>query len=82
MIDYMYEGEVNISQDQLPSFLKAAASIQLKGLTQNVKPEQPETPKPMPQLNNAPRGMLSNGSLTPSSMLNVELEEGKHPIII
>lgn len=79
MIDYMYEGEVNISQDQLPSFLKAAASIQLKGLTQNVKPEQPqmETPKPLPQLNSASRGMLSNGSLTPSSMLNVELEEGQ-----
>ncbi|KAL1452230.1 hypothetical protein WDU94_006525 [Cyamophila willieti] len=31
--------------------------------------------KPMPQLN-TPRGMLTNGQL-PSSMLNVELEEGQ-----
>ncbi|XP_029341802.1 longitudinals lacking protein, isoforms H/M/V-like isoform X2 [Acyrthosiphon pisum] len=33
MIDYMYRGEVNISQDQLSTFLKAAESLQIKGLT-------------------------------------------------
>ncbi len=33
MIDYMYKGEVNISQDQLGQFLKAAESLQIKGLT-------------------------------------------------
>lgn len=88
MIDYMYEGEVNISQDQLPSFLKAAASIQLKGLTQNAKSEPPmvETPpsshhnKPLPQLNtsrSSSGGIISNGQNHPTSLLNVELEEGQ-----
>ncbi|CAB0003585.1 unnamed protein product [Nesidiocoris tenuis] len=33
MLDYMYRGEVNISQDQLGTFLKAAESLQIKGLT-------------------------------------------------
>ncbi|RZF39462.1 hypothetical protein LSTR_LSTR000983 [Laodelphax striatellus] len=33
MMDYMYRGEVNISQDQLATFLKAAESLQIKGLT-------------------------------------------------
>lgn len=33
MIDYMYRGEVNISQDQLGTFLKAAESLQIKGLS-------------------------------------------------
>ncbi|XP_039284509.1 longitudinals lacking protein, isoforms A/B/D/L isoform X10 [Nilaparvata lugens] len=33
MMDYMYRGEVNISQDQLSTFLKAAESLQIKGLT-------------------------------------------------
>ncbi|XP_065208873.1 longitudinals lacking protein, isoforms H/M/V-like isoform X3 [Planococcus citri] len=33
MMDYMYKGEVNISQDQLGQFLKAAESLQIKGLT-------------------------------------------------
>uniref|UniRef100_A0A0A9X8V3 Longitudinals lacking protein, isoforms H/M/V n=1 Tax=Lygus hesperus TaxID=30085 RepID=A0A0A9X8V3_LYGHE len=35
MLDYMYRGEVNISQDQLGTFLKAAESLQIKGLTDN-----------------------------------------------
>lgn len=33
MVDYMYRGEVNISQDQLSTFLKAAESLQIKGLS-------------------------------------------------
>lgn len=33
MLDYMYRGEVNISQDQLGTFLKAAESLQIKGLS-------------------------------------------------
>ncbi|XP_052122621.1 longitudinals lacking protein, isoforms A/B/D/L-like isoform X2 [Frankliniella occidentalis] len=33
MLDYMYRGEVKISQDQLGTFLKAAESLQIKGLS-------------------------------------------------
>lgn len=35
MLDYMYRGEVNISQEQLCTFLKAAESLQIKGLTES-----------------------------------------------
>lgn len=37
MMDYMYRGEVNISQDQLGTFLKAAESLQIKGLSDNAE---------------------------------------------
>lgn len=37
MMDYMYRGEVNISQDQLGALLKAAESLQIKGLSDNRK---------------------------------------------
>ncbi|RZF32616.1 hypothetical protein LSTR_LSTR017593, partial [Laodelphax striatellus] len=33
MLEYMYRGEVNISQEQLGNFLKAAETLQIKGLT-------------------------------------------------
>ncbi|XP_018907204.2 uncharacterized protein [Bemisia tabaci] len=35
MMDYMYRGEVNITQDQLATFLKAAESLQIKGLSES-----------------------------------------------
>lgn len=47
MLDYMYRGEVNISQDQLGSFLKAAESLQIKGLsdsTQNYNSHSKQKP--------------------------------------
>lgn len=33
MLEYMYRGEVNVSQEQLDSFLKAAEALKIKGLT-------------------------------------------------
>lgn len=33
MVDYMYRGEVNIARDKLNTFLRAAESLQIKGLT-------------------------------------------------
>lgn len=46
-MDYMYRGEVNISQDQLGALLKAAESLQIKGLSDNRKGET-ETRKAAP----------------------------------
>lgn len=62
MMDYMYRGEVNISQDQLGALLKAAESLQIKGLSDNRKgetetkkstpaaPPPPKSPPPAPSL--------------------------------
>jgi len=48
MLDYMYRGEVNISQDQLGTFLKAAESLQIKGLTDNSSSGNGEIPVKRP----------------------------------
>ncbi|XP_072382445.1 uncharacterized protein lola isoform X9 [Diabrotica undecimpunctata] len=48
MMDYMYRGEVNISQDQLGALLKAAESLQIKGLSDNRKGETDRKPTPAP----------------------------------
>ncbi|CAH2091525.1 unnamed protein product [Euphydryas editha] len=76
MMDYMYRGEVNISQDQLAALLKAAESLQIKGLSDN-KPSRPPSrpaqatahppraPSPPPQ---ARDGSVDSreGSMSPS----------------
>ncbi|XP_073976686.1 uncharacterized protein isoform X1 [Rhodnius prolixus] len=35
IVEFMYRGEVNVAQEQLPLFLKAATALQVKGLTDN-----------------------------------------------
>lgn len=61
MMDYMYRGEVNISQDQLAALLKAAESLQIKGLSDSrgksdneprkaAPPPPAKTPPPAPTI--------------------------------
>ncbi|XP_008469685.1 longitudinals lacking protein, isoforms H/M/V [Diaphorina citri] len=49
MIDYMYKGEVNIAQDQLNHFLKAAESLQIKGLSESEEESTTQTAAPTPR---------------------------------
>ncbi|XP_054288095.1 uncharacterized protein LOC129003810 isoform X2 [Macrosteles quadrilineatus] len=83
MMDYMYRGEVNISQDQLGTFLKAAESLQIKGLSDNgadgdardvgstpkaPPPRKPNVPAPSSRSEPArPDSPLTDGSMSPSS---------------
>lgn len=34
ILEFMYAGEVNVSQDQLPAFLKTADRLKVKGLAE------------------------------------------------
>jgi len=83
MMDYMYRGEVNISQDQLGTFLKAAESLQIKGLSDNGADgdardvgSTPKAPPPRKATQPAPSSRpepsrpdspLTDGSMSPSS---------------
>ena len=35
VLNFMYQGEVNVAQDNLNTFLSVAEELQIKGLTQN-----------------------------------------------
>ncbi|XP_060527023.1 zinc finger and BTB domain-containing protein 44 isoform X1 [Cylas formicarius] len=42
LLDFMYKGEVNVSQNLLPSFLKTAESLQIRGLSDSNNLNQSE----------------------------------------
>lgn len=54
MMDYMYRGEVNISQDQLAALLKAAESLQIKGLSDSRSKGESEQRKAAPPATKSP----------------------------
>lgn len=65
MMDYMYRGEVNISQDQLAALLKAAESLQIKGLSDNKPSRPPSRPAP-PAAAHPPRAPSPPPQVLPS----------------
>ncbi len=42
VLDFMYNGEVNVAQEQLPAFLRAAEELAVKGLTDKKEEEEGE----------------------------------------
>ncbi|XP_043197099.1 protein bric-a-brac 1-like isoform X6 [Amphibalanus amphitrite] len=45
IVEFMYRGKVNVAQSELGSFLKTAETLQVRGLTGDDEPAQPEPPK-------------------------------------
>ena len=42
IVEFMYRGKVNVAQSELGSFLKTAETLQVRGLTGDDDPAQPE----------------------------------------
>lgn len=77
-MDYMYRGEVNISQDQLAALLKAAESLQIKGLSDNRNNSMPnksdniaKPPLPVPA---STKGGLTISENKRKQLLGVDLD--------
>lgn len=41
LLEFMYQGSVNVKQEELQAFMKIAETLQIKGLTSNTK--EPKT---------------------------------------
>ncbi|XP_043238000.1 protein bric-a-brac 1-like isoform X3 [Amphibalanus amphitrite] len=69
LVDYMYIGEVNVSQDQLASLIKSAESLKIKGLADGVsrKPPPPPPASPPASLPSLPLPNLPTTRLPPTA---------------
>jgi len=81
MLDYMYKGEVNISQERLDSFLKTAEALQIKGLTDQGgggsggdAPDNRDPPKPLKGVSR--KAGISDAAPESPLVGNVPLREG------
>eukprot|EP00092_Neocalanus_flemingeri_P048348 GFUD01055106.1.p1 GENE.GFUD01055106.1~~GFUD01055106.1.p1 ORF type:complete len:329 (+),score=89.18 GFUD01055106.1:310-1296(+) len=62
LLQFMYNGEVNVAQDQLNSFLKSAESLKIRGLTDNESENAAERPAAVVP---PPRERLQDNDLQP-----------------
>ncbi|EDW35495.1 GL17189 [Drosophila persimilis] len=76
MMDYMYRGEVNISQDQLAALLKAAESLQIKGLSDNRTGGGSSAAAPKPESSQHHRGGKMSGAYTLEQTKRARLATG------
>jgi len=60
IIDFMYKGEINVSQDRLSSLLKTAENLKVKGLAE-VSGEEKESSPPSSSSSASAMSRLSSG---------------------
>ena len=51
VLNFMYQGEVNVAQEELNSFLAVAEDLRVRGLSQNNEHEQPRNKHPLGSMN-------------------------------
>ncbi|XP_029661811.1 longitudinals lacking protein-like isoform X17 [Formica exsecta] len=79
MMDYMYRGEVNISQDQLAALLKAAESLQIKGLSESKTAGSSKTESRPQKTVSQPIARVSPSLDIPHASSGLTIEKNKVP---
>ena len=75
LLQFMYQGEVNVDQDDLQTFLAAAEELRVHGLTQDLNKSTPKANKKESKSKIAKESLTSNSDdvLVPSSSLTIPI---------
>ncbi|XP_050666896.1 protein tramtrack, beta isoform-like isoform X6 [Leptidea sinapis] len=64
LLQFMYQGEVNVKQEELATFISTAEQLQVKGLTGNQNEDSSTPSKPKPTSRPGPRSSQQRQSMT------------------
>ncbi|CAL4121230.1 unnamed protein product [Meganyctiphanes norvegica] len=71
IMDFIYNGQVNVMQDQLPGFIRTAEALQIKGLAavnnNNIHSKHPDSRPFVPDLGNSSEMFVSRGGDPPEA---------------
>ncbi|CAG0917998.1 unnamed protein product [Notodromas monacha] len=70
LLDFMYKGEVNVSEADLPSLMKLADSLKIKGLVEESSPHPPPPLSPIQSLTKVGDGTKNSSTWTSDDLLN------------
>ncbi|XP_072949708.1 uncharacterized protein mod(mdg4) isoform X1 [Epargyreus clarus] len=82
LLQFMYQGEVNVKQEELASFISTAEQLQVKGLTGNQNEDSSTPSKPKPTSRPGPRSSQQRQSIMTKLETDLDTKPSSTPVAI